>query len=207
MSLIAVKVKELNERYLDGESIQDIAKAMAISLDEVKKFLPTGRLALAYEAVIVARRNRDAMAEKVKGTRVHNLALIRDDERCQAAMEDVDVSIKETRDALKTLQAYKKVLGGRIKDIEEVHAEIEKILEADEQNAVNAEQALLEALAEKEKEMEARREEQKKEAERLARIRRAEVMAEEAITMAAVKAAKEMVAESVGKRLERESGG
>ena len=46
MSLIAVKVKELNERYLDGESIQDIAKSMAISLDEVKKFLPTGRLAL-----------------------------------------------------------------------------------------------------------------------------------------------------------------
>jgi len=206
MTLRADQHKQLLALYLDGHSIESIASKFHSSVETIKDFLPRGELALAYENSIAARRETIDAKVLMDMAKANSEALDTDARRCKIALESVNGSIADIKDTLKALRASKKGIEAQLADNAEIKLSVLTMVDGTTEDYEDAESAYTNAMT-RLKAVEAEQIKQNKlDAERAARIRKAEMLAEESITTAAIAAAKDLVAQSVATRLHREEG-
>lgn len=204
--MISSNVKQLQEMYLNGDTVPAISKALRVPEDEIYKFLPTGQLLLAYQSVITARRKLKYMQQETAIAVEHAQALRADNVRCSSALDATDASIKSHTLTLKNLRSAKKNLTAQLDEINKLTAVMDEKSNTLLASIVDIEEELTDSTAEKEKVEIAAAKERDRILKEKAIQKEAEQMAQEAIIHAATKAAKGIIAESIAKQLEREDG-
>ena len=197
MPIIASRVNELLNLYLQGMSIDDMAERMRVKSADVKDFLPKGDEGLAYEKVIESRQQVNVIESGFEHTKASIRSLVNSNNRLVESLNTYNSLIRDFEAELKLQKETRGRIANRVNEVKEMRAQLIEIRD-------DQERALIKIREDHQVHVDAKNEivaynkiELDKAAKRMALIKKAEQVTKEAIILASVQAAKDIVAGNV----------